>query len=148
MQQILALIVLVMMVYGCGKFVFRDSKSDNTLPPAPPQQTQPVYLYTTEQKNEMVNGFNLVMSDVLKPLYAGCYFNGLESVKVYVTDDWQQFNAEQKKNIIDRVFRIYAGMLSARNFKTIIQSMEIQFVLKSTNKVVGSWDSHNGVRVY
>ena len=51
MQQILALIVLVMMVYGCGKFVFRGSKSDNTLPPAPPAQVQPVYLYTTEHED-------------------------------------------------------------------------------------------------
>lgn len=148
MHIIFWLMVIVMTVYGCGKVMFRDSKSDNALPPAQPAQVQHVRLYTVEQEKEMVDGFNLVMSDVLKPLYAGCSFNGLEQVKVYVADDWKQFNTEQKKGIIDRVFRIYAGMLSVRNFKTIIQSMEIQFVLKSSDKTVGSWDSYNGIKVF
>ena len=148
MQQILALIVLMLMIYGCGKFMFSGSSSNTPPQPTPSKQVQSVPFYTAEQKKEMTNGFNQVMSDVLKPLYAGCSFKGLEQVTVYVSDDWQNFSAEQKKGVIDRVFKVYAGMLSVRNMKTITHSMKIKFVLKSSNSVVGSWDSYSGITVY
>lgn len=151
MQAILATIALAVIFYF-GKLLFFGASSEVKpvqTPPAqmPPAQVQSVPFYTAEQEKEMTSGFHQVMSDVLKPLYAGCSFKGLEQATVYVSDDWQNFSAEQKKGIIDRVFKIYAGMLSVRNMKTIIQSMEIKFVLKSSNAVVGSWDSYRGVVV-
>ena len=147
MQAILAIIALAVIFYF-GKFLFFGTPSEVKPVQTPPAQTQSVNLYTAEQEKEMTNGFNQVMSDVLKPLYLGSSFKGLEQVKVYITDDWNGFSIEQKKEIVDKVFKIYAGMLSVRNLKTIIQSMEIQFVLKSTDKSVGSWDSYRGITVY
>ena len=113
------------------------------------QQEQAQESQDNKQLPEMRTSFNKVMSDTLSPLYAGSSINAFEWVEVYVDPMvWASFNEEQQKAIIERVARVYSGMLGARDIQSFNSDMlRIYFKDNNTKETLGEWSGISGASV-
>ena len=97
---------------------------------------------------EFREAFNTVMSNTIGPIYSGCRIDAFNSAYIYINPDWYTLTEEQRKVIIDRVIKVYNGMIGARK----IQSMQnknvyMYFVDPVSEKEVGKWDYISGASI-
>ena len=94
---------------------------------------------------EFRDAFNTVMSNTIGPIYSGCRIDSFSLANIYIKPAWYTLTEEQRTVIIDRVIKIYYGMIGARSIKSMQnQNVYMYFVDPVSEKQVGKWDYISG----
>ncbi len=110
-----------------------------------PQQqhnTVSVPLYSpvsNEQIQEMRTSYNQVLSDTLRPIYAGSAIRNEHWVNVYVNSLWYELNKGQKIEVVNRCKNTYVGMLGARGIKIDHNPLCVFINFKENEKILAKW---------
>lgn len=107
----------------------------------PVDKVAPAPVVSNEQIQEMRTTYNQVLSNTLKPVYAGCAIRNENWINVYVNSLWYELNKGQKTEFITRCKNIYAGMLGARGIKIDFNAVNIFINFSGNEKILGKWST-------
>lgn len=97
---------------------------------------------------EFKKSFNIVMSNTIGPIYAGCRINDFKSATIYIKPAWYTLTEEQRTVIMGRVVRTYFGMMGARSIKSVQnKDVHMYFVDPASEEQVAKWDDFSGPSV-